>query len=239
MRVCVLGNSHAAALKQGFDSLNDKPGRCEVTFFASRADGLRSLVCRGGKLLSPDANVSQNLLRTSGGQMVIDPGAYDLFLIHALEFRYDYALLQSGAYTQGFIAAWMWQSWMESTAFHVLKLLLSVTDCEIVLSPQPYASAADERIRKMVTRYKRAAPSIGEIFADCRKPSEFERLRMLEQPDETIVDGVLTKPRYSRGSVRLDVGDSISGTTHPEHDHRHMNGEYGAAVWRHFAHRFC
>jgi hypothetical protein len=240
MKICVLGNSHAGALKLGYDALGDEVSRrCEVTFFASRGDGLRSLVGDGGRLVSTDAKVTRDLARTSGGLTAIEPDTYDLLMIHALEFRYDYALLQSHAYTQGFVAAWMWQSWMESTAFHVLQQLQALTRREILLSPQPYASAGDQRIKGMVSRFAGVAPTIDEIFARCRKDSACVGLRMLQQPAETLVGRVLTKPGYSRGSLRLDVGDKASGQAHPDDDHRHMNAEFGAAVWRQFVRSYC
>ncbi len=240
MKVCVLGNSHAAALRQGLDEIEDEIGkRCEVTFFASRREGLRSLTRAGDQLVSTDSRVSRDLERTSRGLNAIVPNAYDLFLIHALEFRYDYAILQSGAYSQGFVAAWMWQSWMDSTAFHVLRELRALTRGQIVLSPQPYASAADLRVRGAVARFSGCPPGIGEIFSRCPNGEAIGQVRVLSQPKETIVSRVLTKPEYSRGSLRLDVGDRASGEAHPDNDYRHMNGKYGGAVWRQFVRDFC
>ncbi|MDP9141832.1 MAG: hypothetical protein M3O62_13675 [Pseudomonadota bacterium] len=231
MKVCVLSNSHAAALRQGLDRL-DRHARTalDVTFFASRSDGLKALAIDGQKLHCTDPEVLRDIQHTSGGSGEIDLAHYDVFIVHAMGFRYPYTSL-AAPYSQQFVTAWMRARWQQTHSYRLTEMLRAAPRAAIVVSPQPYLSEGDDIARALVEQAILPAPTLEQAFTMDAWPAD-GRVLFLPQPATTVVRQVLTDQRYSRGSVRLEVGDRQSGKAHPSTDHQHMNAEYGLLVWR-------
>ena len=55
MKICILGNSHSAAIKYGWDKFGKKKLECNVTFFAS-----------DGRTLQKGLKINRDLLITDG-----------------------------------------------------------------------------------------------------------------------------------------------------------------------------
>ncbi len=74
MRLCLLGNSHVAALKLGFSG-------SEAVFFASPSRTLRTLQPQDGELVSTDPDLRRRLAKSSGGAETIRVSEFDAFLV--------------------------------------------------------------------------------------------------------------------------------------------------------------
>jgi hypothetical protein len=57
-----------------------------------------------------------------------------------------------------------------------------------------------------------------------------ENVHLVQQPRRTFADSWFTKPQFSAGSTRLDIGDAKSNELHKDVDNKHMNGEFGR-IW--------
>ncbi len=91
MRVCVIGNSHFAAIKQGWDSLPELAQTMELTFFGSPGSMLRTLEVTDGCLCDSNENVRRYIATTSGGLERIDGAAYNFFMVVSLELSFAIA----------------------------------------------------------------------------------------------------------------------------------------------------
>lgn len=239
MRVCVLSSSHAAALKEGYDALDaDAAGRLNITFFASRQNGLHSLRVRNRTLFSANPDVAQDLRHTSGGKTEIDPHSYDLVVIHALGLRYQYDLYRNIFHSQAFIEQMCIDHAARSLLARTYGLLQQVSAPRVVLSAEPYRAASDEALRQQVAQSSTPRYML-EDWMTAWAASLPGAPAYFPQPRSTIVDQIFTHTDYSSGSRRLDVNDAISGQLHPAGDHGHMNAKYGVVYWREFLARFA
>lgn len=231
MKICVLSNSHAAALRQGLDKLEPSArAELDVTFFASRSGGMKALESDGRRLRCPDPEVLRDIQYTSGGLGEIDLAHYDVFVVHAMGLLYPYVQL-AAPYSQQFVAAWMLGRWRQVLSYRLLEMLQAAPRARLVVSPQPYLSESDDSARSLVEKAILPPVPLERAFSGEAWLGELRAL-FLPQPAATVVKHVLTDRRYSRGSVRLDVGDRQSAQPHPASDHQHMNADYGLLVWR-------
>lgn len=237
MKLCVLSNSHAAALKTGHDQLGEQDGQAlALTFFASRHHGLAHVEAREGVLQATLAEVDAELRFTSGGSGVLDPRDHDAFLIHALGLAYDYTQFDPVFRSTQYLTRVFSSSLARSLALALFGKLRSVTDKPIYLSHQPYVAEADSRLRHKVGQ----SPHAGVPFAEVMRPLLLQLegpVHWVEQPEDTVTNGLFTKQAFSEGSQRLAISASSQGKRHGEDDHVHMNASYGQAFWRAFLHR--
>ena len=87
LRVCIIGTSHLACLKLGWDKIKDQFPDDEVVFFGAPGGLLRHLRANNGKLISIDRKLTRSLAFTSGGASEIDPTAYDAIVLFGLHLK--------------------------------------------------------------------------------------------------------------------------------------------------------
>ena len=239
-RVLFIGNSHLAAIKQGFDSL-ERELSFTPTFFGSPSGTLRDLVAAPDTISSGSARLSaalNQLWRTDR----MDLSQFDAVCLVGLGagirlvgplyegFRSDEHLRAPHKHLvsqatfdrclQGLVGGALFAS--------VARTVRQATSLPILALAQPGPSQA------MVER----APggwvdeAIGAGDAPILKRALMEAVASVggcrfiaEQPAETVWNAVLTKAEYMAGSVRLRAGDAEA---HDEDDITHANAAYGA-----------
>ena len=86
VRVCVLGNSHLAAAKAGWDLIASRyPGHA-LTFFGAPRNIMKDLVREGGRLVPRSEKLLQKIRRSSGGLDAVELAEYDVFVLYGLQF---------------------------------------------------------------------------------------------------------------------------------------------------------
>lgn len=229
MRICLMGNSHMAAWKAGYDEMvaaGEWSPSVNVTFFASPSDGLldigvsvdhRALVApEGGELRT-------QLERTSGGIPHIRPDDYDHIILVGmvrvpdLDHRFSSSLIEeifSG--TKHYCGA-----------AKLMPRVRSITDRPVYVVPQPLTtnpqSAYPENYEPI--------PYI-ERLAGVDDALAAHGVIVMGQPSETLLEPQRTKPEMSSSAPRLDLGqwDRV-GSKHPATDYFHMNGAFGRLSW--------
>lgn len=221
MRVCVIGNSHAACIKSGWESIAAEFPDHALTFFAAIRSQLSGLVVQDGRLVPETDALRQQLAFTSGGREAIDPADYDVFVLVAL----------------GLIVPWG-ESWERLSTGVLRHLVAPATDClaselgrrirgvtehPVLLLPEPVA-AADEAVLSVdtVREYPRVIDSMSSAVA-------IPGARVLPQPVETLAHGWRTEPQWSAGSVGLEQAGRAA-RQHEDVDRAHMNAQFGA-LW--------
>src|ERR1700726_4363476 len=91
MRVCVIGNSHVAALKLGWTQVRTTYPKVEITFFAHAGLFINYLKLEDSCLVPTTEDLRKAIAFTSGGQDRIRPEAFDCFLIYALTAKPAFA----------------------------------------------------------------------------------------------------------------------------------------------------
>lgn len=223
MKVCIIGNSHVGALKRAWDRISkDHPG-LELVFFAHRGTGMSALKSRDGQLLTDDEALASAMRFTSGGLDRIIPQDYDVFLIYGLRaspnFRNGNQYISSQAENQA-----AEDLTRNRLSFRILTMLRGLTDKRIFLGHDPLKAATVTRPKASPRHYQAGIEFLNERIYG---PLGAE---MLVQPVSTIVNGRNTHASFSLGSLRLAIGESSEGVSHPNGEELHMNDGFGE-VW--------
>jgi len=247
-QICVIGDSHLAALKLAWNAIEGEYPEIRLTFFGSPAKNLRDVRVENGALVPDSEKTLLHLQQTSGGEKEIVPERFDGFLIVALELKIDrliqiYRNYRAEEHTnpkgvQQYISnACFLQaskgSLQSSLAFEIAEKLRSLTDRPISFLPQsfPTEDAAKRRTWKEMIEcgdYALLAHTFLRAISELRLAGE----HILQQPEETRTAEMFTKRDFGVGSVRLIKNDA----QHPDDDYAHMNQAYGIVVLKNIIH---
>lgn len=236
IRVCVIGNSHFAAIKKGWDESPDLASALQLTFFGSPGNMLETLEVGDGYLYDPSESVSRYISVTSGGLRQIEARSYDLFIIVSLELSFAIAtdfyllhrlpehhargleLISSGALRSGLLGA------MHSTlAARTFAKIRKISSAPVVLIAAPLPNPAVQRH----ARYRRYwngdfLPFLLDLY-DKNLVEFANQLGAVAytQPKRTFAEPCFTKPAYA-------LDDEVSGL-------HHMNAKFGVELLRDIA----
>lgn len=219
MRLCIIGSSHVASLRNGWDRMDSATAGVEIVFFASLGNGMMALQPQGGKLVPSRPNVARNMAFTSGGRKNIDPEEFDAFLIYGLALPVP--RLEPGI--SAAVVRQVVQDTLEQSGVAVLLgRLRQVTDKPVWVAPNPLELVRDGEATDR--RYRPYRDMALALAAAMDLPPE----RMLLQPAETFGPGLRTEARFGEGSVRLlPAAPGLGPLAHPEGELLHMNADYG------------
>jgi len=227
MKICVIGNSHTASLKLGWDEIAAANPKIKVTFFAGRGKITDDLQVKSGLLkrkilISGSPRLKRSLEFTSGGKDSINFADYDVCVIHGMiRFsRYDRRI--SGAVHE----AIMQRTVIGSLATNIAKKVRECSDIPLWISHQPVQRMRDGELVTSLENYT----SYDAVLADIKAAFPVKDVNFLKQSRDTLESEIATKAEFSQGSVRLDVGDKHSNKPHDLEDYVHMNGAFGIRV---------
>lgn len=246
MRLCVIGNSHLAALKLGWEMIPERHAEAELVFFGSPLESMQDVIVEGRRLVAPTPLVGQRMKWLSGGLDFIDVDAYDVFFLHGLELKFaDYfAHARKTPPSTGRRAsadavrrAWAGmdvEPFFSTCPSAVLAAKLKPFGKRVLVSPAPFPSArlldgafpqgVDFWLRQLEADGTPTPALAGMLDAWRRGLSRFD---LLDQPAHTVVHGAFTHAGYSQGAKRF--GASLDRAI-ADHDVAHMNAEYGRDV---------
>lgn len=218
-RICIIGNSHVACLKTGWNTLRDRYPGMKLTFFASRAGRMSALRAQGTTLVPGNPQLEADIRFTSNGKSSINLAEFDGVLIVGLGLRVPALEARLSA---AVIAATASDSLTASINHKLATLVRAACQCPVWIGHTPQkAIAANGRETPKFASYQRS-------FEALRRALDIPGARLIPQPEITLFKNWNTKLEFSQGSTRLDVGDSISNQPHPSKDDEHMNGHFGA-----------
>jgi hypothetical protein len=235
-RICVIGDSHTAALKAGWKTIAGEFADIEITFFAARRELLVSLTVTDGALVSTEPSLRRIFKMSSGGAASIEP-RFDRYILCGMGSGLSVLvpLLRTcrpatippdarQVLSHACYAACMARVLAFSPMMWMLGQLRQIADAPAALVPQPAPAARpvfNNYVRNgediiVMSLFRRAFDSLAEPLG----------ARLLTQPGETQDVSVLTtKPVYFRG------GEHLTGNAYD--DLTHANAAYGAIVLRH------
>lgn len=250
LRVCILGNSHVACVRE---ALAQSSARRPVTFelFAAHADGLDDLVIRDGKAAASTEKLVQTFSRLSmRGRFGLDE--FDAFVIVGCEasiFRVVLAtnkvmcwhmpslqrapkslgkrqLVSEPCFRQVVVDALC-----DTVGHRLVRDIRANTDAPIFLCPQPRPGTAALGEGSRFPRIAAAARTgdavfVSRVFEDALDSAFGSYAAVLHQPPETITAEICTGNEHTEGSLRL----AARRIEHGETDVIHANPRYGALV---------
>lgn len=224
MRLCVIGNSHVAAIKQGWDEIGAEFPWLEPQFFGARGDALLDLHAQGDRLVPAHDDLAGKLAHTSGGETSIDPSRFDAALLVGM--NYIPPMPADARLSQAVRAAAARAAFDETLAGHVFAQLRQAAPAlPVHVLPNPLRRKAAKAKGDPV-----AVVPYAVRLADFRLGLGAGPVHVAGQPTETIVDDLYTADRYGIGAIALDQGRGARAKD--EDDVSHMNAEYGTLVLR-------
>ena len=227
LKVCIIGSSHTASLKLGWDLVKDEFPNLELVFFASLGGTMRSLRAVNGKLVAVDPRVADRMSFTSGGHKSIDPQDYDAFLIYGLKLfvpRLERGI--SLAVMKEVIRNTVEQGLTEKTVGRLRK----VTDKTIWIGACPLETTLDGAQEGREMHSYQAM--IEEMAAALGVPGT----RMLGQPAETLCPDLRTVQALGNYASRRKTEEQspadgeVAAVKNLQGELKHMNSDFGA-LW--------
>jgi len=252
MRVAVLGNSHLAAFKLGWDALAavGDPLAHEVTpvFFGAPREGLKHIRQEGGVILPTRKDIAEGFERMSGGQRDIRLAEYDAVLLVGLNVNIKRVLRFYRSHVwfgmagvdgkcmvpRRFMREFLVERFGDTLMANTLRKLREGTNAPIVAVAEPFWASwvRDAEARGDAADYGwdeaiRAgdAAALGAVFRETVTAALGGAAIFVPQPPETVEDEILTRAAFNKDASRLISGEG-GGT-----DAAHMNGEFGRVLW--------
>jgi hypothetical protein len=236
-RICIIGDSHVAALKTGWDAMGDTAH--DVTFFAAPLPMLAHIAIDDGKLIATDPKLEAHFVRTSGGRTAIED-VYDAYIVcgQGLGFynaQYVYnrcrmpelePLEDALELTREAFEAAVDEHQEKSRALQTLDKLRQITKAPLLVVAMPIPTREGKLpIWKKLERNGDKRKML-EIFREsCERLAVLRGARFLPQPPETFAEDGTTRTELGRAGARLRA-------TEVKDDLYHMNGVYGEIVLR-------
>ncbi|WP_424927703.1 hypothetical protein [Amaricoccus tamworthensis] len=250
-RVLILGNSHVAALKLGWESLAKNHSDVDVQFFAAPCAMFRRIKLdkKGVLGLSAAHRNDQHSIKTLeklNGTLSVTPGDYDA-VIWAGHAWYRHIV-------PSFLREFSIDGVRETDAMHRMSetayknMCMSLSErfapggrwkryCrdKLWIAPHPIQSesiikstdAEMERWRQAGAQGKGFRQALDIYFSQFENMLTNRNIGYIGQPEETLSDTGLSKEAFSSGSTRLKGGDK-----HGDEDYSHMNRDFGEIMIR-------
>lgn len=230
--VCLIGDSHLAALKMGWPAIQADFPDVSLRFYAGGAATMLGLEVQDGALVAAAPELRRKFEMTSGGSYKI-ADVYDLYVLCGLGLSVRLARdvfrkipAQADAESLDALTARLRTELAGTLMMTVLGQLRRITEARTLVVASPHPAEADMGISARLKR--RGLDGVaGRVFNDaCRMMAGDQGAGFLPQPDATLSESAIaTDSRYARQPSRFTVQD-------PEDDLRHMNDKYGAIVLR-------
>ena len=249
LRLCIIGNSHVAALRDAWMQQPDRWPALSLDFWAAQRDHLRRTIVQHGRLMPTDT-AGRAEMQQINGRSDVDLAEFDGFVIAGAAIcvqailpiyrdarwtglpsvrRGTPALISAGA-----ARAVMGAILQDRLGYALAHRLRPQCVQPILMTSQPRVSAQilqsprpELRLHSVAIR-NADADALGAGF-DGVATDLFTGLgcRFLPQPPQTVAQGVLTQVQYVRGARRLSAD---MGALQPQSDLMHANAQYGALV---------
>lgn len=240
--ICVIGNSHIAALKLGWDAIRSDFPDAELFFFGAPGQKMVGLTAMNGQLEPTDDVQRRYFRKTSGGRESIH-GNYAAYLLHAMQFsvwklewfiRKERPENQKRDARRPISSACFLECVLgilrDTRAVQTIAELRKITNGPITLTPQPMPSEDQSDSTLAYLDRIGDAAAVNDTFVAAANILAAElNIEFLPQPAEALAGPCKTKRLYSTDSVRLAGGLRMAP---PQDDYHHMNAAYGALLLR-------
>lgn len=251
-RICIIGNSHAAAISSGLELLPQLSEEFSFDFFAAHSNFMQEMELRDTLIVPTSEKTKQRWRVSSGGASEIDTSCYTSFLIIGLGFNAlaaIYALRKYRLYgfhsnrdnATPFLSRACFEALMRSTlssspAMYFARLLSSKSNVQTVLIPQPYPSEEILNGEHEFSDFWNCGLKNGmvsyatQVYKDAAKRVTGDvGCELMLQPVNTLAQEPFTKSIFSLNS---DLPNEQLG------DPYHMNKSFGAEVLKTYLDHF-
>ena len=245
LRLLLIGNSHLAAPKLGWDEIADQYPEVRCDFFGGPANWIESAVFEHGVITVPVPSLARKVAKVTGGPTSVAVADYDAIAFIGMRFGlapymrqlslltlYDLGRTKAGfqIVSKSCLRQLLRDILADTPAFRWSSMVAQASGKPVFLVPQPLSSEArlahDQLVRRHRNFKAQAAAWLAAFQSAARALTAAKGLTLVEQPASTIAFPGFTRAELSRGSVRLLNNNS----KHPELEFNHMNTAYGVEL---------
>ena len=237
--ICVIGNSHLAALIHGWKLISANHPDTRMTFFGAAQHLLDELIVEAGVLKAGTVRLQRVLAAVPGCPEEISIEAIDEFWICGLYLSprislalYDTYWSERMGYSEdrmpvsdALYLQMIKSELLATSSVRLHHLIRSATDKPISLIQQPYPGGTRRPVNLAIRRGD--AEAIGGLFDEALSALKKDGIDAYQQPSETLKNPLATKECYTQDSKTL------MATEHAGKDVGHMNAAYGALMIEH------
>lgn len=239
MNICVIGNSHIAAIMLGWKQIEAEHPGITFTFFGAPGTLMEELRAEGRRLVPKTAELRDFLARTTSKPEI--SGDYECYVVCGLDFkigvlrpllaRYRGESQTIDARTplsdECFVQS-LCGSLSACPAVKIIDRVKGITAAPVVLVPQAlHAESAPFKWLSKAEADGEDSTIANYFWRACRKIGADLGVSVVLQPEYTKASPLRTKSAYSEGSIRLG-----SDAVHRKNEPFHMNSAYGVAIIR-------
>ncbi len=244
LRLLLIGNSHLAALKLGWDKIADQYPDVKCDFFGGPANWIEGAVFEHGTIKVTVPLWAEKVAVITGGPTRVELAEYDAIAFIGLNFglapymgklsrltlhdlgpaKGKFQIVSKSCLRQLFsdiIAG--------TLAFRWASMIAEASGKPVFLIPQPLSSEArlehDASLRRHPNFKAQAAAWLAAFQSAARTLTAAKGLTLIEQPASTLAFPGFTRAELSRNSV------SLLNNKHTELEFNHMNTTYGIELW--------
>jgi hypothetical protein len=230
-RICVIGDSSAAALKAGWDQTGGRFPDVALTFFAAPGKMIDGLVVEDGKLAASSDVLREQMIKRSGGLDRIDPAAFDAYVLSGMQLDAVYvgrlrADFPGRPVTDDVVIDAAVVRLADTIHGRTVRRIRQCTQSPLAMLTKPCRVIDPQKAFWEQLHRRDVGRKMMELFGfAAERFARQMRCAFIAQPPETIGEsGIDTRPEFARNSARFfeNADDDLS----------HMNGDYGAIVLR-------
>lgn len=223
MKICILGNSHAAALKHGWDIVAGAYAGVTVNFYSMLGQNLGDLELDGRRLVLKEHGGARLRRFPEGISETVDLDLYDGFILHGLGLRVR--PLDAPGLSKAVRDAIVQDSVHETALWKLLNDIRKVSHAPVRVGPTPLLAAEKVKTRGPSEAYHGFLEKARSLCFDALEAT------VVTQPDDTIVNGRMTDPKFNTDVVPLKGNPAEMERTNERHtDRDHMNPAFGAVM---------
>jgi|GEM_PF-1257358 len=220
IRLCILGNSHVAALKQASAGFCAEHAQARLTFFAAVSRDSRAMRVTGDSYAPTTDALAAQFRLTSGGAEAIAATAHDAFLLYGFGGR-GAPEDRPANYSHALRTATVLARLRADLLIQHMTALRALTGKPVFAALKPLPAVRPDRTPRRLLPQSEVVALAQARLAD---PLAVE---MIPQPATTLIDDLATDPVHSAGSTPLERPARARRDAHPEDEQQHMNAGYG------------
>jgi len=241
-RLLLLGNSHLASLKLGWDETANQYRGLECLFFGAPAAWTDHAILQAGSIHVTHKPLAEKVAQISGGVSSVRLADFDAICVVGMFFGFGYCMHElrrvhthaiaplrpnSQLVSRACLKQIMHDTLSTSPAFDWAKRIKQTSAKPVLLVPAPLSSETrletDKFIRPIAKEFRTYIADIFELYQSViQSLVSVNHLILVEQPPHTVAFTGFTRAEFSRGSHRL-----LNNEKHRDEDFTHMNEMFG------------
>lgn len=225
LKICILGNSHVASFKTGWQAIREFYPNIEITFYPFNGPSharqfFTSFTPEHDSLTISNPNLKARFIQLSRSDGYVRPNEFDQMLVVG-GFHWWHGIDRT-AYSTQVIQAALRTHVSKANIWPFLKNLRKISDIPVALTHVPFVASREVSIARAQAGYQDEVKLVNASVLASMKA------QMISQPEVTFGPYLQTHLKYAIGEYYLQKGSADEPKQVLVDDRWHMNSAFGA-----------